>query len=308
MRKQTGYWRPLLKPHLGFMSEISDFIYRMDIADPYLLRDLRRGPRLVAASDYGGEHETAEVVTYSFLLAEDSSVQPFLTGVSQLRSQGLGPRRMAYKKLGDAVRTRILVPFLLLADAIHGVLFTIAIPKNVNLFGNGVLESERGHLPDFKPAAAGKLLTVCHLISLAMSGLVAPGQDIVWITDQDAIAASPRHLDSLCTVFGHFLNHYLSCDVGNIRVGTTKNDPGDLSVEDLASLPDLAAGSICEALTTESVLPKQTATGKTQLLIGWLCNRQSALAKVNLAIRNTQDQRLAIQLLSPVTAPIVDAS
>ena len=83
-------------------------------------------------------------------------------------------------------------------------------------------------------------------------------------------------------------------------MGTTQNNPGDLTVEDLASIPDLAAGGLCDALTAEGVLPQEDAKEKARPVVGWLCNRQAALAKVNLVIRNSPDGRVLIQLLTPI--------
>ena len=148
------------------------------LADPYLLRDLRRTPKLTVFSDYGGEHDGAEVSTYSFLLLIEESLGRFLLARPALRSGELSDRRMAYKALSDGVRAPALVPFLSAADSIHGVLFTLAVAKNAELFVSGDIEQDSRLLPDFKLPVAKKLVTIRHWLSFAVAGLVGPGQDI----------------------------------------------------------------------------------------------------------------------------------
>jgi hypothetical protein len=49
-------------------------------------------------------------------------------------------------------------------------------------------------------------------------------------------------------VFGHYLQH----DLRHIKCGTTQCDNGSLQIEDLASVPDLAAGALAELLSRYS--------------------------------------------------------
>ena len=272
------------------MNEVSDFIRHHDLKNPLLLRDLRHG-RLVVTSDYGGEHSAAGFATYSFFLFNDDSLAPFFESIADLRNGKLRPRRrIAYKSLGDGIRADALVPFLRSSNSIHGVLFTVAIEKNaVDLFGSGVVDEELKLLPGIKRSTAEKLLTVCHWLSVFVSGLVGPAQDLVWLSDRDNIAANSSHRDTLCRVFGHFLNHYLNCDIGHIRVGTTENDPGNLWIEDLASIPDLAAGALAEVLTSSGCRSRAETPVKAHPIVGWLFDQSGSLAKANIVIRRSAD-------------------
>ncbi len=300
----NSYWRPIDKPQLGLMNEVSNFIFRCHLGQQALLRDLRYCRKLTIVSDYGGEHGTATFATYSFLIFNEESIADFVKACIIFRDGPLGKkRRMAYKNLGDKVRKGILVPFLHAADTIHGILFTISVEKHeIDLFGSGVVEVEQSLLPNIKLSTTRKLLTICHFLAVLVSGTVAPFQDIAWLSDQDDIVANASHRDSLGHVFGHFLNHYLSCDVGRIVIGTTQNDPGTLLVEDLASIPDLSAGALSDVLTRKGIHDRKTVKPKARPIVGWLCNSTSALAKVNLVVRATDDKKPLLQLLTPQRA------
>lgn len=297
----NSYWRPINKPQLGLMNQVSDFIFRCHLGQQALLRDLRYCRKLTITSDYGGEHATATFATYSFLIFNEDSLADFIMACTIFRDGPLGKkRRMAYKNLGDKVRKRILIPFLHAADTIHGILFTIAVEKHeIDLFGTGVVEVEQRLLTNIKLSTTRKLLTICHFLAVLVSGTVAPSQDIAWLSDRDDIVANASHRDTLIYVFGHFFNHYLSCDVGRIVVGTTQNDPGTLIIEDLTSIPDLSAGALSDVLTREGIHDRTTVKSKARPIVGWLCNSTAALAKVNLVVRATDDKKALLQLLTP---------
>lgn len=100
-----------------------------------------------------------------------------------------------------------------------------------------------------RPMVREKLLRVTHLLGLLLAGLTGPGQDVFWVTDEDALAvpAYPRLrllTDVLATVSSNILQH----DLRHLRVHTSK-DSGDLAVSDLMSISDLAAGMIANLLS-----------------------------------------------------------
>jgi hypothetical protein len=58
-----------------------------------------------------------------------------------------------------------------------------------------------------------------------------------------------RHIEA-CKLFAQVLSHYLNCAIGRLQFATTRSDDGSLRLEDIAALPDLAAGSLVEIGTS----------------------------------------------------------
>ena len=60
------------------------------------------------------------------------------------------------------------------------------------------------------------------------------------------MAANAEQLARLSNLFGQISSSYLSYDLEHLRCGTTRLDDGTISLEDLAAIPDLAAGALSE--------------------------------------------------------------
>ncbi len=172
----------------------------------------------------------------------------------------------------------VLEPFLEAANTIHGTLFTIAISKQIDLVNPSLLSEELKFLPGFKPSVAASL-PVHYLLSVLVSGSIPADQEIVWLTDQDAIAANPDFHNLLMVAFGKILSGHLLCNVGSVLSGTTANDSGNFSIKDTASLPDFAAGASSEILRTNGLLKRWDATEKSRVIVDWLRNQDVPLSK-----------------------------
>jgi hypothetical protein len=105
-------------------------------------------------------------------------------------------------------------------------------------------DPELSKFPGWKPAIMERLLRVVHFISLFVSGLSRSSQDVLWITDEDAIAPNERKHGELTRIFGQICSQYLAHDLGHIRVSTTASDTGKRDVENFVALPDFAAGAL----------------------------------------------------------------
>jgi hypothetical protein len=205
---------------------------------------------------------------------------------------------MSFKAMNDSYRRRALIPFLNIANSLRGYLFIFAIPKNKeSLFIGADDESARDRriLETWKPTIQEKLLRILHFSSFLLSGLSAPNQDITWIIDEDDVAANPNQLTSLTHLFEGISSHYLNHNMGNLRCGTTKSDDGTLAIEDLAAIPDLAAGAVCEIgnamgagwySATKIIAPLPSRLSwKGRVLAAWLGNDKSTLRRFTYIIR-----------------------
>ena len=140
-------------------------------------------------------------------------------------------------------------------------------------------------------------MRVVTLLSLLIAGFSAPDQDVLWATDEDAIAANGsrvRHLvDALARVSSNLLDHGLR----HLRVATAKQDKGDLSLEDLLAIPDIAAGGISDVMSNTFMhgapplgleFPRSGATSpKARRVLDWFADGTRPLKRLVVVIDQT---------------------
>lgn len=246
---------------------------------------LTRGRSLLLVADFGGHHRKQHFDTYTFLIMDFAKNREWGTWQRHFRRHVLrNRRRMSFKALNDGMRRQALVPFMQAAAGIEGCLAQFAISKvGGSLFTHGS-QDERGTelLNRWKPHVQERLLRVLHLSAFLLSGLSVAGQDVLWIVDEDDIAANVPMLTDLTELFSRILSSYTSHDLGHIRCGTTAAvDDGSLILEDLASVADLttgALGELCTGFVAEDLFPRKelitplsnNLTWKTKLIASWM--------------------------------------
>jgi hypothetical protein len=211
-----------------------------------------RGQTLLMAGDIGGSHAGQLFETYSFLVADIDRNQLWLSAQRRFRSDVLRERRrMAFKALNDKLRKNALASFLRMGEEIDGWLVTFAISRgSISAFRAEDRSAEVSlALSSWKPAVQERLMRVLHFSAFLVSGLSAPGQDVLWIIDEDAVAANVAQLTKLTQLFGNAASNSLNHDLRHIRCGTAKSDDGSLALEDLLAYSDLAAGAVSEFAT-----------------------------------------------------------
>ncbi|WP_246647353.1 hypothetical protein [Rhizobium laguerreae] len=209
---------------------------------------LTRGRTLLLVADFGGHHEKQHFDTYTFLILDLAKNQDWLAQQRQFRDAILpNRRRMSFKALNDGMRRQALVPFMQAAAGIEGYLAQFAISKAGGSFFTGPAEDEVGAelLKRWKPNVQKRLLRVLHLSAFLLSGLSSPGQDVLWIIDEDDIAANVSLLTDLTQLFQRVMASYFSHSLRHIRCSTTGiADDGSLVLEDLAAIADLTTGAL----------------------------------------------------------------
>jgi hypothetical protein len=244
-----------------------------------------RGRTLLLAADFGGHHQKQHFDTYTFLILDLTRNQEWLAWQHHFRHATLPDRRrMSFKALNDGIRRRALVPFMGGAAGIEGCLIQFAISKTGGSLFTGASEDELGRelLKRWKPNVQERLLRVLHLSAFLLSGLSVPDQDVLWIIDEDDIAANVTMLADLTKLFTRVLSSYSSHTLGHIRCGTTATaDDGGLALEDLAAIADLttgALGELCTGFIIDAVFPRNglitplpaTLSWKTKLIASWM--------------------------------------
>jgi len=300
----TTVWHSTEQPGLGFLGTLSTIIARAEDSNPGLIPDLRRNDALVVASDYGGEHRAAQWASYSYLITDRDAVAQWAPLVRSLRKQLLPDgRRLAFKHLGDRIRMRALGPFLSVANDLRGLSASFLVHHQVaSLFGSARLDPASlsyEPLRAYPSQIVEKLLRVTHFLALLIAGTSAHGQDLLWITDEDAIAPNMPGLHVLTDVIGRATASLLDHDMRHLRVATARSDPGDQSVEDLLALPDLVAGvlpaHLAELLGDHGAPPAgfflprpDRVPPKQRVLLDWFSDNTQSLKRLVILVDRTE--------------------
>ena len=301
MLQHEHVWRPLTRNDLGFLNTLSEVFTSVEKHHAGIFPNLRKAQCLFAASDYGGEHAGAAYQTIAILLADIADCAAWQSTQVGVRAQFLpDKRRMAFKSLNDGVRRRALYPFLESANKLPGLLATFVVANTVkSLFIKGArLKAkalELDVLRTLSPTVAEKLLRIVHLLSFLIAGLSAPGQDLLWVTDEDAIAANAERVKHLVEALARVSSNCLPHALRHLRVATARQDNGDLSVEDLLSIADIAAGGLSTGLETMLgrrgaplsgflLPPPADVARKTRSVLDWFSDNTQPLRRIVLMI------------------------
>lgn len=268
--------------------------------------DLCDGSPLVVASDYSGEHASPEFRVLSFLVTTYESVAAWEPLRSAVRQKHLADgRRMSFKALNDALRINAFASFLASANQLHGVLICIGVEKGYSL--------PKDELPpwqhDWTADTLDKLLEICFFGSIIVNGLRSNGQNVHWITDDDAIVSTDKAKNDVITLMGGLLRQYPD---ERLELGlsiASKFDDG-LRAEDLVAIPDLAAGAFSEALTTMGKANIPTAGSgpsemvsllqiKSTLINAWRYGNDKPLKHMNAIIRIAGSGQTLVSFGSP---------
>jgi hypothetical protein len=269
------------------------------------LPDLRVAKTLLLGSDYSGESPDSSYVVYSFLLSTLESWSAWEPKRLEIRRKHLAnSRRISFKRLGDGQRRRALHPLLEAANSLNGLSLSIALNKNCeSIFASGVpLDLSN---PDFavfrkwKPIVLEKAFIIVHIWGLLLEGLAAPGQNLMWFSDEDSIAANDDRVRELTQLFSWISSQYLTFNLGHCRCGTSKCDDGSRQIEDFLAIPDIIAGALAEQMLLRSEASTELSnvlfmhhgdfTDKTNEITWWLSDCRHPLKRLVCIVNPTAD-------------------
>jgi hypothetical protein len=198
-------------------------------------------------------------------------------------------RRMCYKGMNDRRKRSALVPFLDTARSMAGLLATVSVEKE---FAPELRleEAERNRLPDtvrgWPAHVIRRSIWITHFGAVLIAGLSRRQQNLLWFTDEDDIAANDQRVIDATPLVAGILSSYLAHDMGHMMFGTTKCDSGDLSIEDFAAIPDLAAGALAEIPRVGAVRTalRGRVPGKALNILSWLGSPSPGPCKVSLVV------------------------
>lgn len=280
---ESRRWNVDIPDVWGVTSSISNVISQLELGRNQLLPDIRIGPTLLLVSDYGGSHPKATHESFSFLLADLQFCWLWNDLRQEIRTRVLKDRRrMSYKGLNDRRKRLALLSFLDAANRIPGVLLTILVQRHCAQYTMRLSEPERHTIPSalrqWPIHVIRKFIWIVHLASLLVAGLSRPGQNLIWITDQDDTVANTQRVIDLTPIVAGVTSQYLPHDLGRLRFGTTACDNGDLYLEDISAIPDLAAGATAEipVMFPGNVIPsvqvplRGTVPSKALRILAWI--------------------------------------
>lgn len=286
-------------------SHMSNFVAEFAKHYSSKLPNINRSKTLMCFSDYSGEEVKSRYFVYSFLIIDGDNLKVWDEQRRKIRESIIADgRRVSFKNLRDKVGQKFVEDYLKLADQLNGFLITVAISKDIkSIFQNDspIDLSNPAFLEytDWTEDSVEKAFRVIHILSLFIAGLSSEYQDVIWITDNDKIAANDDRLDQLTKLFAYVSTYYLNHSLGHLRVGRTQSDDGTRLIEDLCSIPDFAAGAYSDQLKSIGDfdasegrvfwLYSPTFKNKTKDLTWWLTTANKTLCRLCFRIERTED-------------------
>lgn len=284
---------------------VAEEFERLDKRYENILPDLSKSRTLIMGADYSGEGGKSPYLVYSLILTSMKSWDAWEQTRLQIRQDHFSDsRRMSFKKLGDGQRRRALMPILTAANSLEGIVFTVAINRNCSSVFQSrppldLHNSQFAAYRKWKPHILDKAFFVLHLSGLLLAGLANPGQNVLWFTDEDAIAANDQRICEFTQLFAWVTSLYLTFSLGHCRCGTSRCDNGTQQIEDFLAIPDLVAGAIADQLAVRSANPPELSnvfwmhrgdfTEKTRRITWWFSDASQPLKRLVCVIDPARD-------------------
>lgn len=271
----------------SYLGEMASQLQLLETTHPQCIPDFSRSSTVYCFSDYSGDLKSDRYNTYSFLLTDDDSIELFSKEHAIIRKRyGIGKRKFSYKDLSDKVLRNPCNDFITLANNLNGILLSVAINKKLHLdFKYDDKSEDFLFLNEQKQKNIRRILTIAHLAALSLAGVTSQNQNIMWITDNDNIVANDKFTIQLASIATSLISALVNFDLGHFRCGSSSCDCGDNLIEDLLSIPDLAAGMLSRQLGTQTSdeyifwMQKGCAKEKQNKLSWWFATTRTPLQK-----------------------------
>jgi len=281
-------WQNVLVPSRTIFDILNKSFIGLQQKNANSFPNLRSSLSLLLGSDYSGETSDAPYYVYSFILTTLDSWAKWEPVRIQIRKEIFSDsRRMSFKNLGDNQRKRALMPMLNAANSLEGLSFSIAINKTCKSFFSGEVPLDLQN-PSFEPykkwkkSVLKKAFITVHFLAFLLAGLSKKGQNVLWFTDEDNIAANDQRVYELTNLFAWISSEYLRFSLGHLRCGTSRSDNGTQQLEDFLAIPDLIGGAISEQLKIKNREPSELSgvfwmhrgdfSDKTRSITWWFSN------------------------------------
>lgn len=298
IRKHGPFKLPAIKPEYHYFCHVLAGVLK-SIPE---LPDFSDDNKIAVMSDYGGEHGDARYSTYSFLFVAMDKNGPFQTHMQALRQKHKihDPySEFKYKDLKYGPRSRALPEYLELIDnLIHGAVVTVAIDKKIgSVFGMTKWEAhasiakqlEEGGFGKWTGHVGEKALRVLHILAAFTAAMTYDQQRLVWYSDTDQINedAKDRSFADTQKLFGSIGAMYVTHGFDVLGFGKSFLEKGYL--DDLLSVPDLAAGMLQDLLTAQDTGNDIPGGDEKLAVLKWLATPAKFLSKIHVRIAPKDD-------------------
>jgi len=273
-----------------------------------------RGRTLSVISDYKVNNQESDFDVVGILIADLEASGAWNELRNEVRAKFLvDSRRMTWKKLNsDKRKGAAFLPFLRAADQIEGLAIALAfhrdpffqIPKDgISRFRDSFRLSS-----NWKPGNVQHMFRIAYSIALLVAGLSRPGQDIHWLSDEDAVFANERSETDTVAVFARLLTMFSPHQLGQVRYGTSASGDEPLFQEDLLAVPDLMCGATCEIFTAVKRefgnIPQVAArfpklASRSQDFLSWYAAGPWPLKRYICTLENGEGRSPSVGILPP---------
>ncbi len=252
-------WRHIHRPDVGYEVLLSRAIQIVEENDNRLLWPVDDSPQVIV-SDYSGQHRQATHEVYSFMVTTWDELQGWLPLQERFRKDWFPDgRRISFKQLREPLRRRAYPRFLELVGRLKANLITIMVDNRVGSFVEGGPRALAEVLDDcFAPgisdASIEKIYRLALFVAMLQSGLRQEKQPSLWISDHDETLDSLDRRERFARL-ATYLTYGLTGwhNAADQHFITTEGENTPAWAEDLAAVPDIAAGA-CAQLS--DVLPE----------------------------------------------------
>lgn len=150
---------------------------------------------------------------------------------------------------------------------------------------------EKG-LGEWAGPGAEKVLRVTHIISAFLSLLTQEGQKLLWYSDKDLINEDGKRRDFKHTqqILGHVLGLYLTHNLAGVGFGKSFDEKSHL--DDLLSVPDLAAGVVQDLLQQHETKEDIPGGDEKAMVMRWIATPTRYLSKITVQVLRMEDGRI----------------
>lgn len=319
-------WKPIKDQGAGYAYHLSQSLALLEWRNPRVLTAVNDGD-LLLISDYSGQHKNASHEAYSFLVTTHKSLQDWIERRSQFRKNWLKDgRRISFKQLREPARWNALAPFLSTANCIEGNVITFLIDQRVGSFMNGGASTIQEVFPDCfsantKHGTTEKMFRLASFVSLLLAGLRQEQQRSIWFSDHDeTLSTSPRREEFARLAYYLTLGFTRWKNPADVEFATTDSACLPVWAEDLASVPDLIAGTSCHLNSilpscfgtetwTASVKPTHQIDRRALAIVNWMARGEGKLKFVlcRLELNPQGEPRCSAQAFSQTKTRSVSA-
>lgn len=266
-------WQAFDVPAAGYANLLSKAIEITEEKNGDLLWPVDKGLQIIV-SDYSGQHREATHEVYSFVVTNWGTLQDWLLLRQSFRDRWLpDKRRISFKQLREPMRRRAYPHFLELAGSLPANLVTIMIDNRVGSFIDGgplalaeVLDD--CFIPGASPNSVEKIYRLALFVAMIQAGLRREEQHSLWISDHDETLDTfekRERFGRLASYLTFGLTGRRNSAEQNFITTAAKNLPD--WIEDLAAIPDIAAGA-CASLSGKLPLFLGQKTWKVGIAYG----------------------------------------